>query len=74
MKHRFLEYAAWNKQERKCHPSTGFWFRIFGYGVHIVNSPLLFSERHGYTKIRKLPFGFRLKYLTPVKDYQNDRG
>jgi len=29
------------------------WFRIFGYGLkwkNIKHRPLLFSERHGYTK------------------------
>ena len=41
----------------------GLWFRIFGYGLHFNNAPLLFSERNGLTKIYKLPFGFKMKVL-----------
>lgn len=36
------------------HKSQGyFWFRFFGYGLHIKDSkvtPMLFSERYGHTK------------------------
>ena len=36
-----------------------FWFRIFGYGISFEKTRLNFSERNGYKKILKLPFGWR---------------
>lgn len=43
-----------------------FWVRLFGMGICVKNSPPLFSERYGHTKVHKLPFGFRWIYLEPV--------
>ena len=42
------------------------WFRILGYGMHIklARSPMLFSERNGYTKTWTL-FRLRFKLLKP---------
>lgn len=39
------------------------WFRPFGRGVAVTNGPLLFSERYGYAKFLRLPFGWRAKLL-----------
>lgn len=46
------------------HRSEGyFWFRLFGYGVHLVDRSKhkpLFSVRNGYTKEYKVgKFGFK---------------
>jgi hypothetical protein len=40
----------------------GFWFRIFGRGLHVTNSAPVFSERYGYTKSFRI-FGVKIKYL-----------
>lgn len=46
-----------------------FWIRIgtFGYGLHFNRSPMLFSERNGYTKTKylKLPLKWRVSLLKP---------
>lgn len=47
-----------------CHKSDGyFWFRVFGYGVHLVDRSKhkpLFSIRNGYTKEYKIgKYGFK---------------
>lgn len=36
-------------------------------GIWIGNTPKLFSERNGYTKSIKLPFGYRIKLLKGIK-------
>jgi hypothetical protein len=36
-----------------CRFTTGWWFRVFGYGLQCMiaaEHPLLFSERYGYKK------------------------
>ena len=45
----------------------GGWIRWGKYqrGIAIKSSRLLFSERNGYRKYTKLPFGFRLVRLDP---------
>jgi len=52
----------------------GFWFRLFGRGLSIVDKvkhPPLFSERHGYrTVVRMGRFGF--EYLRPWKQFSSD--
>jgi len=45
---------------------SGLWVRFGkspGNGFSINRSQLLFSERYGYTKIYKLPFGWKFKFL-----------
>lgn len=71
----FFFCAAWKghkcENHEKCdmNPSWGFLFRIFwGYGLHFTNGRKLFSERNGYKKSMKLPFGFRVKILKRGKD------
>lgn len=63
LKHRFLEYAYWKRDDTNDYFGSGFWFRIFGYGLWFSNGALNFSERNGYKKIRKLPFGWRMGFL-----------
>lgn len=50
------------------HRSKGyFWFRLFGYGLHVKDStitPMLFSERNGYTKYLKVG-KWKIKILKP---------
>lgn len=46
---------------------SGFWFRIYGYGLHVCTRPrerALFSERYGYAKAL-YAFGLRLEWLVP---------
>lgn len=46
----------------------GFWLRVGGYGLSVVQSsqfPPLFSERHGYRKFWRVA-GFRIGFLTPT--------
>ena len=57
----FFSYAYWKKDNP--FSGSGFWFRILGYGLHFTDAPPLFSERNGYTKKIKLPFGFRMGFL-----------
>lgn len=42
------------------------WIRVvfFNWGLAFKRTPLLFSERNGYKKYLKLPFGWRLIILT----------
>lgn len=49
----------------------GFWFRILGYGLSFRSPkmPILFSERNGYKKSVKLPYGWRICYL-PKDDFK----
>lgn len=42
----------------------GFWFRVFGYGLSVSNTPPLFSERLGCTKVLRI-FGVGVKVLKP---------
>ena len=64
MKHRFLEWSAWDK---------GAWFRDLGYGLHVKLAKghvVLFSERYGHRKALYL-FGLRFELLRPVwRTYQ----
>lgn len=39
------------------------WFRIFGVGLCFRNGPPLFSERMGFKKCLRLPFGWRAEVL-----------
>ena len=41
------------------------WIRIgwIKYGIVLKKTPLLFSERYGYTKYLKLPFCWRIEIL-----------
>jgi len=39
------------------------WFRFRCIGFSIKRTPLVFSERNGYTKYWRLPFGWRLSKL-----------
>ena len=45
------------------------WVRVGGrgYGLAIKKTPILFSERYGYVKYWRLPFGWRLVILKPRK-------
>lgn len=46
-----------------------FWFRIFGYGLHIKDAKrhqLMFSERNGLTRYWKVG-GWVVRVLTPNK-------
>lgn len=64
IKHRPFEYAYWKRDDEfSAITGTGFWFRILGWGLWFCNSPLSFSERNGYIKVRKLPFGWRWGFL-----------
>jgi hypothetical protein len=53
-----IQFCAW---------SRGFWFRLFGYGIHTKiakgHQPL-FSERYGLRKAVYL-FGLRFELLRP---------
>lgn len=40
-----------------------FWLRINGVGFVIRRDALMFSERYGYTKYLRLPFGWRANWL-----------
>ena len=44
--------------------ATSIWYRRRGCGWLLTRSPLLFSERNGHRKFRRLPFGWRLRRLT----------
>jgi len=62
----FFCCAGWKRQQPKDFSGSGFWFRIFwGYGLHFTNGMKLFSERNGYEKRLKLPFGWRVKIIKP---------
>jgi len=39
------------------------WFRIFGFGLFFTKWEPVFSERHGYKKRLRLPFGWRVGVL-----------
>lgn len=40
------------------------WWRPFGgWGVMLKRTPLRFSERNGYVKYYRMPFGWRLVFL-----------
>lgn len=41
---------------------TGFWFRIYGYGLVICNDPPLFSERYGHRKVLRVR-GWKIELL-----------
>lgn len=69
-KHKFPFFccAGWidKKQFEGMRTGSGFWFRIFwGYGLHFTNGMKLFSERNGFEKRLKLPFGWRVKFIKP---------
>ena len=59
------------KKKRKAYPIMSlyldkhcFWVRLFGFGIQIKNTEMLFSERGGHTKTHRLPFGWRFRFLT----------
>lgn len=58
------EVACWRVPKNWAMPKGewGFWFRIFGRGLHITNAAPVFSERYGYTKTIRV-FGVKIKYL-----------
>jgi hypothetical protein len=64
---RFFQLESWNDPLER--PLTGrkarkgFWFRIFGKGLHVSNDPPNFSQRHGYTKYLNLPLGYKMTWL-----------
>lgn len=61
----FFCCAAW-KGEKGKNTGSGLWFRIFwGYGLSITNGCKRFSERNGYEKRFRLPFGYRAKVIKP---------
>jgi hypothetical protein len=59
IKHRPIEYVYWKRDADHPVAGAGAWFRIFGWGLWFSNGNLSFSERNGYKKVRKLPFGWR---------------
>lgn len=64
IKHRAIEYAFWRRNnEFHLENGSGCWFRIFGWGLWFSNGPLSFSERNGYVRVNKLPFGWRYGIL-----------
>ncbi len=65
----FFKFQSWNLDGDyyKLMKSKGFWFSVFGYGLHFTNSLLLFSERNGFVNYLSLPFGFRVKFLKREK-------
>lgn len=51
---------------------SGFWFRLFGYGLMVrvaSKNPEMFSERYGYTKVLRV-FGL---YITALKPRKGER-
>ncbi len=56
----WFQFASWKQGG---YIGAGFWIRIFGRGFHASNGSLNFSERNGYTKFLRLPFGWRIKGL-----------
>lgn len=61
----FFCYDSWKRIGNHISASSGFWFRIFGYGLHFTNRNPSFSERNGFNFMLKLPFGWRMKFLKP---------
>lgn len=59
----FFQCAFWKRKKKNDFSGSGFWFRILGYGLHFTNGVLAYSERNGFKKFLKLPFGFRCKFL-----------
>ena len=45
----------WKLLSRHSDPEC-YWFRIYGYGLAIKSSSLIFSERYGHRKYWKIPF------------------
>jgi len=43
----------------------GFWFRLFGYGLSVNDIPPTFSQRNGYSKMIRLPMGYKATFLRP---------
>lgn len=65
-KYPFFCGASWSPKHPELglpREGSGFWFRIYGYGLHFTNEPKLFSERNGHRKFLPLPFGWRMKLL-----------
>jgi len=49
--------------------SGGFWFRVFGFGLGILDRQKhqpLFSERHGYRRFLYIG-SWKIQFLTPFK-------
>ncbi len=59
----FIDFHAWKKRKIFGTGGAGFWIRLFGRGFRVTNSDMLFSERNGYKKYIKLPFGYRLTFF-----------
>jgi len=50
-----LKIITWQRK-----PKRSFWFRIFGYGLNVINRdlyPAPFSIRHGYRYRREIRLG-----------------
>lgn len=63
----FIQLESWNDNSgflyKDPNATKGFWIRLFGFGIHVTNSPPLFSERNGLERRIILPFGYRMKFL-----------
>lgn len=70
---KFFQIRIWKRNESFPFTGYGFCIRIFGYGFMITNSLILFSERNGYVKFYRLPFGYRLKFLKRTKRDRQDK-
>ena len=42
----------------------GFWIRVFGYGINVRNTPMLFSERNGHSWYLPIGNGYRFSFLS----------
>jgi hypothetical protein len=69
MKHRFFDGMWWTADRTNTQlgvpEHSGFWFRVFGYGLHVSTKKrkdALFSERYGFRKVLYL-FGLRFEAL-----------
>ncbi len=60
---KFFKCAGWKRDKDHPFSGSGFWFRLFGYGLHFTNAEPLFSERNGYEKRLKLLSGWRVKFI-----------
>jgi hypothetical protein len=59
----FIQFYSWNRKDTGEFSGSGCWFRVFGKGLHFSNGHLTFSERYGYNKFMKLPFGWRVSVI-----------
>lgn len=42
----------------------GFWFRLFGHGLHVTSQQPFFSERYGFRRGLRV-FGWKFERLKP---------